>query len=299
MLDERQISLRGLVMGPGTPYKILEFEAWTRTVRASDTDRAWAHGAYSGAEWHKDAVIPILVEIQASSATEWRYHHRRLAAAARPVETGSSPELRYRLRGDTEEFMQRVRPRGVMPKIRQLGGGMIRTGLSVVALDPTVYSGEEYSTGDVGLPLIEGGLVAPWTAPLLSVVTISAGRATLLNRGDRAVGLRIRLTAGADGLVQPVITMARPDGIVQSLRIALDLTDGDYLDIDTSAQTIVLNGTASRRSYVTGDWPILPGTDPLAESLGEAILTSDLSWSASAPSETATMSALWRDAYST
>jgi len=296
MLEERQISLRGLVMGPGTPYKVLEFEAWTRNVRASDQDRAWAHGSWSGAEWHDKAVIPILVEIQATTAMEWRYHHRRLAAAASPVETGPSPELRYRLRGDTEEYMQRVRPRGVMPKIRQLGGGMIRTGLSVVALDPTVYSGEEYTTGDIGLPLFSGGLVAPWTAPLLSVVTISAGRASIVNRGDRDVGLQIRLTAGAAGLIQPIVALTCPDGTVQSLRIALDLSAGEYLDIDTAAETIVLNGTASRRQYATGDWPIMPGHDPL---LGTLPAPCDLTWSAGAASATATMSATWRDAYST
>ena len=296
MLEERQISLRGLVMGPGTPYKILEFEAWTRTTRFAGADRAWAHGSYAGAEFHKESAIPVLVEIQAASAPEWLYHHRRLAAACRPVETGPSVELRWRLRGDADEYMQRVRPRMVAPKIQQLGGGQIRTGLSLVALDPTVYSGEEYTTGTIGLPLIEGGLEAPVTAPLMSATTITSGRASILNRGDRKIGLAIRVVAGADGLDSPVITLTRPDGIIQSLRIALVLSDGDYLDIDTAAQTVFLNGTASRREFVTGDFPIVPGVDPLADTMP---FPSDLSWTAGAASETATMSASWRDAYST
>lgn len=296
MLDERQISIRGLAMGPGTPYKILEFDAWTRQTRSTGGDRAWAHGSWASAEWHDQAVIPILVEIEATSAPEWRYHHRRLAAACRPVETGPSVELRYRLRGEAEELMMRGRPRMVAPRIQHLGTGQIRTGLSFVAPDPTVYSGEEYTTGDVGLPLFSGGLVAPWTAPLLSVVTISSGRASIVNRGDRDVGLDIRLTAGADGLTQPIVTMTCPDGMVQSLRIALDLSNGEYLDIDTAAETVTLNGTASRRQYATGDWPILPGHDPLLDTMP---MPCDLTWSAGAASATATMSATWRDAYST
>ena len=302
MLNEGQASItrgdRTFVFGEGTKYRLLEFEAWTRTVRTTGGERAWAHGSWASAEWHNEATIPILIEVQGTSAAEWDLLHRRLAAAFAPIETGPSVELRWRLRGTEEEKLVIGRPRSILPKIEQLDTGNIFTGISFVAPDPTVYSGELHTTGNINLPMILGGLIAPWTAPIMSTTTITAGRTSVRNAGDRKTGLRMRVTAGDDGVEKPVITLTRPDGIVQTLRINLTLGDGDYLDIDTATEAAVLNGTASRREYVVGDWPILPGTDPLADLDVEASAC-DLSWTADVHSDTATLSASWRDAYST
>lgn len=294
-LAEGQVSVRGLVMGPDTDYKVLEFNPWVRSVRADQSGaRAWGHGSWSGAEWAEQAVVPILIETLTEDLTSWRRAQQHLAAAFAPIgDATADVELRWCL--DGVEYLLRGRPRLVSPTIEHLRTGRIRSGCSFVAPDPTIYSGIEYASGDVYLPSVTGGIAPPLTPPLTITATVSSGTAHLVNAGTRATSLRLHIESGANALVSPRITVTGPDGAPLTLRLGLTLAAGDFLDIDTAARTVTLNGTADRRAYAVGDWPLLAGIPAGDYTSTEA--ASDITWMADVYSATARLSATWRYAW--
>src|SRR5690606_27793991 len=88
-----------------------------------------------------------------------------------------------------------------------------------------------------------GGLTVPFTIP----AQVSAGRATLVNAGTSDVGLRLRI----DGpVVEPRVTLLTDQGTAV-LRLNLTVGAGQWLDIDTAARTVYLNGVASRRGQAS------------------------------------------------
>src|SRR5690606_15899338 len=69
-LADGQIQVRNLVMGEGAPSEIINFNPWTRSVRAdSQTARAWNHGDRYGAEWQNAARITPTVCIHGRPET--------------------------------------------------------------------------------------------------------------------------------------------------------------------------------------------------------------------------------------
>ncbi len=51
--------------------------------------------------------------------------------------------------------------------------------------------------------------------------------------------------------------MRYADGTVKTLAYSQNLTSGDVLVLDCAEHTAVLGG-ASRRRYLSGDWPVIP-----------------------------------------
>ncbi|MGH9247941.1 MAG: phage distal tail protein [Acidimicrobiales bacterium] len=247
-----QASVNGLLMGHDTSYKLLGFNPWTKNVRAEQqSPRAWNHGSWSGPEWAEDVIVPMRVLPQSVDAASWLGLHQQLVAAFRA--SHADVELRFRLGG--VEYLMRGRPRMVEPDAVMIGGGQVVTRCAFVALDPRIYSAAEH-TGSIGLPSSSGGLTAPVTVPFTVAAVVTAGRVTLVNAGTEPTGLLFRV----DGpVVSPRVTLAGPGG-PQALIFDLTLTVGQWLDVDTAARTVYLNGTSSRRGLtaVVGDWPALP-----------------------------------------
>ncbi|MFF3620071.1 phage distal tail protein [Streptomyces sp. NPDC002467] len=127
----------------------------------------------------------------------------------------------------------------------------------VTAADPRRYS-TTLQSQSTALPSTTGGLTVPLTVPLSISTTVVAGSITLVNEGNIAT----RPTFTVEGPVtNPTITVQYPDGTVRALLYGSTLEVGDELVIDTDLHSAVLNGTTSRRLYLSGQWPeIPPGT---------------------------------------
>jgi hypothetical protein len=113
------------------------------------------------------------------------------------------------------------------------------------------------------LPTSSGGGV---TWPLLWPMGFAAGagngtgQLVLQNRGNVDAPLQLRI----DGPVVNPAVYHQETGKLLTLQITVAV--GDYLLIDTEARTVLLNGTASRRSAVVqgSTWPaMVPGTNTL------------------------------------
>ncbi|MFI2663741.1 phage distal tail protein [Micromonospora carbonacea] len=284
-LAEGQWQLRGLVMGPGTAYRVTdETNPWQTQVRAEQGGpRAWAHGSWSGVEWAAERVVPmrILVDVGADDVAAVLEARHALAAAWAPVGTGPDVPLRWVQGG--REYLLLVRPRMAEPEMSLLGAGRMWVRCAAVALDPMVYSSAEHSAGPLGLPTWTGGLTVPVRVPFSIGASQTSGQVDLTNAGSAEVGLLLRI----DGPVnQPRVSLTNPDDTTTTLRVDLEVPDSQWLDIDTRTRTVILNGdpSASRRGQAVGDFPLLqPGTSTLRFAAAEEA--------------SGTVTARWRDGW--
>lgn len=254
-LLEEQVSIRDLIMGPGTPYKMLGFNPWARNTRAEGNGkRAWDHGGWSGSEWLEEVTVPMRIRTVGEGVAGLLAAQHQLTAAFRPVgDSTQDVELRWMLGG--QEYLMFGRPRMVEPDAEVIGTGRSYSQAAFVALDPFVYDGTETVVADIGLPSYVGGLTVPFTVPFQIDGELVGGFADITNTGTAETGLLIRI----DGPVgMPSVWLVHDDGTVQRLRFDIQLEAGQWLDIDTRARTVLLNGLVSRRGQTTGDWPLLP-----------------------------------------
>ena len=260
-LAEGQVQLRDLVFGAGAEIRFVgrnHFNPFNRTARADQGGpRAWNDGNWSGAEFTDQVVIPMRLVIFAagSGITGWLARMRALLAAFKP--SHDDLELRFALNG--AEYVMYGRPRLVDPDARMMDGTNY-VQAAFVALDPVMYSGTEH-VEQLMLPITTGGLEFPVQFPVTFAATTIAGRVPITNAGTAEVGLRLRI----DGPVQEPRVSLLVGSTSLVLRFGVTLTAGQWLDIDTAARTVYMNGTASRRGNASGDWPMLPpGTHELA-----------------------------------
>jgi hypothetical protein len=285
-LAEGQVQIRDLLMGPNTDYRIGGFNPFRLNARATGSgERAWAHGGWSGAEWAEARVVPmrILAENRARrDVTGWMESHQRLAAAFRPVgDSVSDVEMRFCLGG--REYIMSGRPRMSDPDMENIGLGYAVTQAAFVALNPLIYAGDQ-STAVLSLPVYTGGLSVPVTVPLAIESTQVGGIATVINDGTADTAMLLRI----DGPVtDPRVVLRTADGTVKTLRFAITLAVGQWLDVDTAAKSVLLNGipTNSRRGDTAGEFFELP---PAAH---------ELSFHAAEYQAAAQLTATWRSAW--
>ncbi|MER7507087.1 hypothetical protein ABTX82_01860 [Streptomyces lavendulae] len=130
----------------------------------------------------------------------------------------------------------------------------------MTAADPRRYS-TTLQTQSTGLPSTTGGLTVPVTLPINLTSSVTGGAFTLIN--DGSIGTRPVFTIQGPA-INPIIACTHPDGSTDQLSYAATLVLGDSLVIDTDAHSVILNGTASRRRYLSGSWPEIGPVSSLA-----------------------------------
>lgn len=251
-LEPEQVQVRDLVMGPGTDYIVTAFNPWNRQAKvAGEGPNPWGHGGYSGAEWLDVTVVNFGIHTVGTSSTDWLIKHRALDQAFAPVETGADIELRFAIGAD--EYLMWGRPRMLNPQIQNIRSGEITTSASFVCLDPLIYSAELHEA-TIELPYWVGGIEVPIDVEAGVGIevpsTLVGGHAEVTNDGDRNARVLLRFNGPVR---RPFVTIAGA-----TLTLDLDIPEGDWVDVDTHLQTVLLNGTASRLSSAHGTWPILP-----------------------------------------
>lgn len=267
-LQDCQVQVRDLVMGPGTPYRVLPgFNPWDRTVRATQTGpRAWNHGTWSGAEWADEVVVPIplMVTGQDRDLSSWLAAQQALAAAFRPIgDVTEQVELRWRMGGG--EWVMFGRPRMVQPTTDLISVGKAVTRCVMVCQDPRVYSGALHEAGPTGLTQFAGGLTVPFTVPVWIGGTLTGGVMNLVNAGTTSTGMTLRIDGPVD---QPRLVLQTPDGSTSALLFEVDVAGGQWLQVDTVARTALLNGLPQSNQFGRSVWgweqhPLPPGTSTL------------------------------------
>lgn len=136
------------------------------------------------------------------------------------------------------------------------------------------YDGTSGADGAAGDLIV----ITPGTGLAINSVTVS-GRAQVENLGTSPVFPRV--------IIHGPVSDARVTRVEsgESLMVNLDLADGEYIDLDFVAHTAYLNGNASRRGYVSGDWFALPPG------------VSSIAFNSPVYSDTASAQVIWHDAW--
>lgn len=243
-------------------------------VRATWTDRQADHGAWAGPAYFGARVITVAGTITAPDAGTLATALEQLAAAVALTDTTL-------VVGEPTPRQATVRRSAKLLVARQTDR-VATYSVQVTAADPRRYDvvRQQQSTG---LPVTTGGMAPPLTPPLTSAASTVAGSITATNSGT--IATRPLLTVRGPA-AQPVIIATYPDGSARTLSYSDTLLVGDVLVIDTDAHTVVLNGTASRRRYLSGSWPEIPPSS-----------TVTLAYRAATYDPSSTLTAAWRSAW--
>lgn len=251
------------------------FQGWdSADVRTQYSDRQADHGSWAGPTYLAARVITLAGKVIAPDLASLDGALDRLGAAASLTDTLLTV-------AETVPRQCVVRRSG-RPLMRHETDRIASYSLLLTAADPRRYS-TTLQSQSTGLPVSSGGLTLPITMPLTITAGVTSGTITLTNAGT--IATRPVFTI-AGPVVSPVILVQYPDSTVKQLAYGDTLVTGDSLVIDTDAHTVTLNGTVSRRRYLSGTWPEIP---PGA--------TVTVQWVASAPSPTALLTGTCRSAW--
>lgn len=168
------------------------------------------------------------------------------------------------------------------PLIQYVTDTLATYSVMVTAPDPRRYS-TLLAQYDTALPMTSGGLTLPVTAPFSIDATTEEGEIFAFNDGSFETRPTFTITGPA---TTPKIHTQYGDGTVKTLTFSSTLATGDELVIDTDRHTAVLNGSVSRRRYISGDWPVIGARQEVTFQFRAANYNS-----------TARLTAAWRSAW--
>ena len=277
-----EVQLGDLLLGGETPYALVGTEGLLSIpeVISADRGRLQRHGGIPGEDFLGARTVVFQWEIYATGP-EFSRLLEALATATSPG--GRERPVYFRIPGvaggGVRCIFARPRKRDLPVDLTYFYGAPIAT-VEWVATDPRIYDAAEH-TVSVGLPAGTGeGLEFPATDPLTFGTRPTAGSVTVTNAGNFPTPARYRI----DGpCVNPRIENVTT-GAVLAFRWTLE--EGQWLDVDTNARTVRLNGTANRYEalYEPGWADLAPGDNEIA-------------FRAATSSEDATLSVTWRSAW--
>jgi hypothetical protein len=267
----------GAVDGAGVAWTIDAdgLQGWdSPEIRATLTDREADHGSWWTPVYYSSRPITLTGTITAPSQ----------AALDAAIDTllGSVPHTDTVLAVYETQPKQATVRRSGKPLVKRVTDRIATYSLMVTAQDPRRYDVNE-QTAQTGLPTVTGGLAAPVTAPLTVGATVTAGQIFAANGGTFETRPVLSVYGPA---TRPSISVQYSDGSTDVLSYSDTLQSGDVLVLDCGARTAVLNGTASRRRYLSGSWPLIPAMDSVV-----------LSFRASVYTASAALVAAWRSAW--
>lgn len=236
----------------GVTWLPTDVKGWSSPgVRAELASRQADHGAWASPGYLNARPISIEGLIAAPSTAARDAAVEQLYAAVALTDTvlvvGETIPKQVTVRRSGEVLVDPVNPYSATYSF------------AVTAADPRRYS-TVLQSQMTGLPSVTGGLTLPITVPITISTTSTGGGFTLSNAGTIATRPVFTLLGPA---ASPVITATRPDGTIYQLAYSQTLGAGDTLVIDTAAHSVILNGSISRRPFISAQpsWPeILPGS---------------------------------------
>ncbi|MET9467795.1 hypothetical protein ABZY44_23930 [Streptomyces sp. NPDC006544] len=240
----------GAVDAAGVAWHLQGLDGWDGSdLSAGYQPREADHGAWAAPVYLRQRPVTITGKIEASGVTALDAAIEQLIAASSFADT----TLTVYESIPKQATVRRSGP----PLIKPITDRIAEYSVLVTAADPRRYS-TDLQAQSAGLPSVTGGVTLPLTMPLTITAGTSSGQISLSNAGSMST----RPTFTIDGPVaDPVIVVQYPDSTVVQLAFSDTLGAGDQLVIDTAARSVVLNGSVSRRGYLSvARWPVIPPT---------------------------------------
>jgi hypothetical protein len=256
-------SYNGLSFGAGTALLVSGWDGVDDLppVRSTDATRSGEHGAFLGTDLLNERTVTLqlllLPEDPTPAAARARYD-----ALVQAVATAFAPQnadLPLIYNAGTRRINCRPKRRDIPRELSRSGFSGVAT-IELAAADPRIYDAT-LQTLTTGLPTSTGlGTGFPIGFNLGFGGAVSGGFITAVNAGNFPSRPVVTLQGPADN---PQITNLTTGQFIK-LNLALGATD--YLTIDFDAHSILLNGTASRRSSMSTLsqwWELPPGSSQL------------------------------------
>jgi hypothetical protein len=276
-----QQEYNGLLLGADSGYELIsasEFLGYPN-ARTGTLPRFAAHGAVAGKHTLPEKNFTVKWDIFASSSADFETKRRDVerAFAVRTLPTDIIP-LIYQI--DGKKRMIDCRPlRLSLPLDLDTALGYTEWAVHFEAADPFAVSYEEYSS-NFTVGTTTSGLAFPLVFPLIFGAG-TGNSASIENDGTAPATWRAEITGSTPN---PKIIHLESGNFIEL--VGFTVAPGDVLEIDSKNKTILLNGTASRRSFMTNAsrwFDLQPGANTIQFSSGGVT--------------TGSLTIYWRDTY--
>lgn len=259
-MNDYAFTYQGLSFGNGTQMQLEKAVGLEDLppVKVGDVQRSQKPGSFAGVDYPDPRVIGIDLLIF-DGATPIRTLLESLKAVTITVEGQTLLPLVFQVPGNTSRRVY-VRPRRrLIPIDLDYSFRKAHAALEFLAVDPRIYD-DTLTALSTTLPSGSAGLTFNATADFSFGGAVTGGFVTAINLGN----YRAPWTATIPGPVtNPSIQHV---GLGVALNFTGTVNTGESLVIDSDAQTVLLNGTASRYSWLNpgSQWfEVLPGTNTI------------------------------------
>jgi hypothetical protein len=281
LLDGKRVDIGGIQLGMVDSSSVAwrigadGLQGWdSAEVRAEYTPREADHGAWASPVYLSERPITLAGTIVASTADALDL------AVDRLLESVALEDVLLVVY-DAIPRQAWVRRSG-KPLVHYETDLVATYSVMVTAADPRRYA-TELSSHETPLPSTTGGLTIPVAVPFTIDATTDEGQILAFNAGSFETRPVFTITGPVTG---PRIHTQHPDGTVKTLTLNVTLGSGDEVVIDTDRHTVVLNGSVSRRRYLSGEWPVIGARQEVS-----------FQFRASTYNATARLTATWRSAW--
>lgn len=232
----------------GVDWVINDVKGWdSADVRAEVTSRLADHGVWASPVYLDARPLTLSGSIDAPTREGLDTAIDQLSVAVSLTDTTLTV-------GETIPKQVTVRRSGQI-LIEREGPYSARYSALVTAADPRRYS-TTLQSQSAALPSVTGGLTLPITLPITITATTVSGTITLVNAGT--IATRPVLTVRGPTVGGFTIVATLPNGTTTQQTYSDTLNSGDILVMDSSSRQVTLNGSVSRRLYLSGTWPEIP-----------------------------------------
>lgn len=281
-LEDYQISIPNLTIGPGTDYILVEWTGYgVPGMRNSDDPVPQDDGSWTGPDYLNSRDLGLTVIIRGATPDAAVVNAEALLAAWNLETTldgyGSRMQLNLKMPGIDERIIY-GRPRRADLRTARIVGTNIAAQLEFFCPDPLWYSLVEHSQQFVlSEPASGRGYNRAYNYGYGGAT--DSGIESLTNAGARGVWP----TAVIEGpAVNPRIENLDTG---QTLTFTITLLAGETLTVDFKKKTVLLDGTASRYYTKSGEWfKLAPGANNIRFASGSY-------------SSSAVLTMTWRDAW--
>jgi tail protein len=291
-LEDWQISVGGLVLGPSTPYDLVD-DTLTGLdelpgLRTSDEPRPWSHGMWDGDDWAEGRTVAWTVEVMAEAGVTLDDALDAYRAIMVPTSRTALVPLWVKLpRRPLMRWAVKVRRHRISTD-QQYDLGLALAYAQLHASDPVGYGPGK--TAVTGFAEAGSGLEYPlYTDGTTDVGYLdygtagSSGQVDLDNAGNAEMWPVFRVTGPtpADGFEIVDVPTGR------RINYTGQVPSGSVVEIDSATGSVILDGVADRSGLVTvREWTAVPAEG--STTVGFVPL---------GPDGAATCTAIWADAW--
>lgn len=264
-----QVEVRGLLLGPGTAWRVGQLDRWSsRSVRSEDTPRGASNGSVLGRDLvNSEARILRPNTGQGSGRTTAAdlVALRDQLRAAWATEAADIP-VAYQLGG--QKRIRYGRTRGLDFDETNLVVGYLAAVCEFIDADGIEYSATEHSIST--LPEEPGAGFTPPFVPPFTLPAGTVGTVDVINAGEVPAPWRARITGPTTGGAPPVIEhLGTGERLAFTANGGLVIPSAQWADLDSRDRSVLLNGDADRRLNLNNfsTWfSLAPGVNPIRYS---------------------------------